>query len=136
MNLKTHLKRKIKALWARLYRSTNTKVDVDPNCKNIIPLNENILDLANTFLNQGRYQEAIMLFEHALRMEPKKADICFNLGQCYSNLSQPGKSISFYIQAIALNPEWSVPYLYLALIQKNLKKYDEALQNCKLSINL
>lgn len=136
MNLKTHLKRKIKALWARLYRSTNTKVGVVPNCKNIIPLNENILDLANTFLNQGRYQEAIILFEHALRMEPKKADICFNLGQCYSNLSQPGKSISFYIQAIALNPEWSVPYLYLALIQKNLKKYDEALQNCKLSINL
>jgi putative glycosyltransferase (TIGR04372 family) len=143
MNLKLHLKKKVKSLWARLYKSTNTKVDFVSNCKNIILLNKNILDSANTLSNQGRFQEAIILFEHALRNEPNKADICFKLGQCYSNVFQPEKSISFYTQAITLNPDWSVPYLYLALSQKNLalsqknqKYFDDAIRNLNLSINL
>ena len=143
MNLKLHLKKKFRTLWARLYKSINTKVDFVSNCKNIILLNKNILDSANTLSNQGRFQEAIILFEHALRNEPNKADICFKLGQCYSNLFQPENSISFYTQAITLNSDWSVPYLYLALSQKNLalsqknqKYYDDAIRNLNLSINL
>jgi tetratricopeptide (TPR) repeat protein len=143
MNLKLHLKKKVKTLWARLYKSTNTKVDFVSNCKNIILLNKNILDLANTLSNQGRVQEAIILFEQVLKSEPENADICFKLGQCYSNLSQPEISIPFYTQAITLNPKWSVPYLYLALSQKNLaliqknqNNFDDAIRNLNLSINL
>src|SRR5439155_25565043 len=51
---------------------------------------------------RGDYAGAREHFEVALALEPKDANLLYNLGQCHDRLGQPGRAESYYQQCLQL----------------------------------
>ena len=58
----------------------------------------------NSAYNEGRYQEAIQLYESILDKELHSAELYFNLGNCYYKTNQVAPSIFYYEKALQLDP--------------------------------
>ena len=64
---------------------------------------------------QGRYDEAVRLFQEILRDEPKDWSAAYNLGYTYYRLGKLDDAERYLRRAIALNPEKPDQFLYLGV---------------------
>lgn len=113
--------------------------------KGISVFNDNI---GSVLLNQKKYPEALERFLLALEINKKvnnKRNISFsyrNLGELYNYMKLPEKSLTYYENAMLLidstMPQYDSDiancYLGITGTSFSLKKYEQALKNCKLSL--
>ncbi len=79
-------------------------------------------------LNEGKYADALLLFEQAVKESRGNVDAWDHMGVCYRRLGQFDKAIQAYQTSISINPSNPVPYGNLGLIYGHmLKDYKQAL---------
>jgi len=83
-------------------------------------------DLANTCLNQGKYDEAIMHLTEAIQIDPNTAIYYKARGEVYRLKSDLGHAILDYTKAIELNPNDGEVYYFRAISYMFTKDYDKA----------
>jgi tetratricopeptide (TPR) repeat protein len=67
------------------------------------------VDLATS----GRLAEAKSVFEEILLEDPRNSEVLYNLGMCFTDLSQPDKSVTVLKKSIEYNPNHSNSYVAL-----------------------
>jgi serine/threonine protein kinase/tetratricopeptide (TPR) repeat protein len=82
--------------------------------------------LATGYASQGRYREALELFEKVTRHSPANFWAWFMRGVCHDNLAQYEASTSCYSTSIALRSEFPWTYYNRGLSELRQQKYAEA----------
>lgn len=59
---------------------------------------------ANVMYEQGKYAEAVQVYENLLAANGPSAELYYNAGNCYYRQRQTGKSILYYERALFLDP--------------------------------
>ena len=88
------------------------------------------------WLQQGRYQQAIEVFEKAIRLDPAADAIYHNLAFAYRKINQYDKSLSAYRAAIRLDPGYAPSYYGMGLTYNLMGKYQEAISPLQTAIRL
>jgi len=92
------------------------------------PINLNNLGL--TYIQLGDNKTAISKFKQALNCEQEQLfHIRFNLGTAYANLKNYKEAEKWYLHSIEVCPDSSTSYYQLAVIQTQLKKFDDAVNS-------
>lgn len=86
-------------------------------------------------MEAGRIDEAIILFQKAININPSYAEAYYNIGQCYSG-ENTEKTIEAYKKSIKLDPHHIAVYWSLGASYRNSKKYREALETYKQAIDI
>ena len=65
----------------------------------------------------GKFQEALLQYTEALKLDPKNFGAHFNSGSCYTALQKPEQALSFFKTAAAMKPsdpvvQFSLGYAY------------------------
>jgi tetratricopeptide (TPR) repeat protein len=94
---------------------------------------------AQNFYNAGsekyraqKWEEALLLFNMAVEMDPEFAFAWDNIGVCERNLNHFDKALIAYKKSIAIDPKGVTPYQNSAYIYMNQKKYEEAVEAYKM----
>jgi hypothetical protein len=61
-------------------------------------------EAAHTAFNDGRYQEAVKVYEQMAQQAPGDPDVLYDLGTAYARAGQHGLAIWRYLQALRLDP--------------------------------
>lgn len=93
--------------------------------------------LATLRVQQKRFEEAKLLFEKSLAMQPKQEDAWVNYGFCLANIGQVDKAFFAYNQSLKLNPDNQQALLNKASLYlfKNSKKEAIALLKQIMKLN-
>jgi tetratricopeptide (TPR) repeat protein len=62
------------------------------------------VQLANTYFDGERYQDAIKWYEHALKIDAKNVDASTDLGVSYYYLNQPDRALQQFDYSLKLDP--------------------------------
>lgn len=81
----------------------------------------------DTLLNQHRYEEAIVAYDQAIRLDPSNAAIYCNKGNALYGLKCYQEAIAAYDQALRLDPNDVLAYRNKGTALKQLGRYKEAL---------
>ena len=89
---------------------------------------------AQEFYSQGlkasekkEYAEAVVLFEKAVKKDPKFSFAWDNLGVNYRRLNNFDKAIEAYNESLKINPEGLMPLQNIAIVYQYKKQYDKAI---------
>ena len=82
---------------------------------------------ANVYYNLKDFTKAIQDAEKALSIDAKNAKANFLLGNCYDDLNDLPKALSYYNTSIQLNPEEPLFYLRRAVLYGKQQKFNECL---------
>ncbi|MCX8008771.1 MAG: tetratricopeptide repeat protein [Patescibacteria group bacterium] len=85
-------------------------------------------NLGYDLLNLRRYDEAVQVFQQAIRLHSKSSYTHAGLGHAFSGIKQYEEAIESYKQAIAIDPKYINAYLGLGEALLSLKRYSEAIQ--------
>jgi len=85
---------------------------------------------------QGKLEEAIASFQHALRLNPDYPDAHNNLGNVFYFQKRYAEAVACYEQAIRLRPDFGEAYNNLANSLSCLQRYQEAATNCRKALAL
>jgi len=85
-------------------------------------LNSKGVDLAE----QGRYEEAVAVFDKAIEIDPEYAYAWSNKGNVLSDMGKYDEAIRAYDRAIEINPQDAVAWNNKGLALSDMGKYDEA----------
>lgn len=112
-------------VWRRLYAqalvAAERAVALDPNDADSCSFVAQTLNLA------GRPHDALQLAEKAMRLNPHyPAQYISTLGWAYLLVGQYEKAIAPLKKAIALNPDWGPPHVFLAISYSELDRQEEA----------
>ena len=88
-----------------------------------------LVNLANAAVKTNKIQEAIKLFDDALKLNPTSFDVCSKLGSLAFQIGDLDKSINYFKKTLLLDPKSSLGYSNLGLIYSRLNNKDLALQN-------
>lgn len=94
---------------------------LEPDC-------DNYYNMAVALQNLTRYEEAIVLYLEAAKLDPNKSEIHSNLGAIYKNQHNYNEALVSYMKCIELNPTRYYEYINYAIVLLHLKKYEEALK--------
>ncbi|MBQ9155190.1 MAG: tetratricopeptide repeat protein [Eubacterium sp.] len=96
------------------------------------------IEMGLLYLDMDRYEDALVHFEEAIRLEPDSIYGYNNAGSCYLSLEMPEKAIPYFEKAIALmEKEHSVlPYNNLAKCYRMLGNPEEALACYRKNLDL
>ncbi len=84
---------------------------------------------ASVYLALKDFPKAISDAESALKMDPKNLKANYVLANCYDDLNQLNKALSYYNIAISLNSENPVYYLRRAIVFGKIQNYAACLQD-------
>ncbi|HEX2696053.1 MAG TPA: tetratricopeptide repeat protein [Acidobacteriota bacterium] len=82
---------------------------------------------ANRLYKEGRYEEALKLYQGILAGNAGLAAIQFNAGNCFIHLERYEEAVGAFKEAVRLKPDFFDAYTNLANAFGKLKKFDEAL---------
>lgn len=88
-------------------------------------------------LAQGlHYEEAIKVFQQAIRLKPDYAEAYCELGAAYNAVKRYADALNALQNAIRINPNLTVVYGYLGRAYCDLKRYAEAIETYKQGLRL
>jgi len=64
----------------------------------------NIIALGNAYFDSGRWEKAINIFAHALRLDPRNADVRTDMGTAYRNLGMTERALAEYNNVLHIEP--------------------------------
>jgi tetratricopeptide (TPR) repeat protein len=79
--------------------TTGSKVDEE-----VTPRNEDYAK-AMALIQDGQYDDAMLILNKLVAMDPIDADALTQLGYCYEKEGQPGKAMSYYKKVIGFKPQ-------------------------------
>jgi tetratricopeptide (TPR) repeat protein len=79
-----------------------------------------------TFLQVGYWQNAVTLFENAIKVTPDNALAQNNLGAALSEDGRFDEAMAYFTKAIQINPEYANAHNNLAILLSGQGKYEEA----------
>jgi cytochrome c-type biogenesis protein CcmH/NrfG len=92
-------------------QALQTIVNSDP--KNV----EARVQLANTYFDGERYQDAIKWYEEALRLEPKNVDASTDLGVSYYYANNPDRALKQFEHSLAIDPKHTKTLLNQGIVR-------------------
>ncbi len=105
-------------------------VDVDPEYEKAY------VSRAVTYEKLGNYAEAAADYERALVFLPKDEKVHYNAGKAYYQSGEFGKALAKLNDAISKKSNYVEAYQIRTQVFLELKKYDEALEDCKKALRL
>lgn len=75
----------------------------------------------------GNYKAAIVLFDKALKRDPRLKEAYIQRGLCYENLKQDDKAIDDYNALLSFDPNNTTAYYYLGLCKYRHNQFEEAI---------
>lgn len=75
------------------------------------------IQLANTYFDGERYQDAIRWYEEALRLEPKNVNASTDLGVSYYYLNQPDRALEQFDHSLAIDPRHTKTLLNQGIVR-------------------
>jgi len=75
---------------------------------------------------QRKFEEAVAIYRKALELEPRIAEIHFNLGVVLGHLGRVEEAIASYRKALGLKPDLTVAYFNLGVVLQEQGKFEEA----------
>lgn len=96
--------------------------------------NENKLQQAIGFHQQGQLEQAVALYQAILKTQSQHADALHFLGVIAAQRGQTQVAIDLISQSININPNNSAAYSNICPAFKALKRYDEALASYDLAV--
>jgi len=84
--------------------------------------------LGNSFLQDGRYQDALKELIEASELEPNSPTIHFSIGNAYQGIREHEKAISHYKMAIQLRPNYPDAWNNLGVSYGATGNYDMAIE--------
>lgn len=94
-------------------------------------LAENIINIANIYLELHRYDDAILEFRKALVLKNDMVDVKVALAKAYLDTNDTIKAISELEEAKAINPKYVEIYLVAALAYFNVGNREKAVNQWK-----
>ena len=79
------------------------------------------------YFRDKKYQEAIIEFEKALKIDPGLAEGYYGLGYAYCSKNQCEASLEYFKKAIELSPNYVDAYNGMAYAYNVLGKYDDTI---------
>ncbi len=92
------------------------------------PVKDSHFEQGNSYLREGRYEEAISEYKKAIRIAPNNASLYYNLGFTYNKLGQYQQAVKYFNKAIGINPDDFDAYTELGFAYDQLGKYPEAIK--------
>ena len=92
-------------------QALQTIVNSDP--KNV----EARVQLANTYFDGERYQEAIKWYEEALRLDPKNVDASTDLGVSYYYTNNPDRALKQFEHSLSVDPKHTKTLLNQGIVR-------------------
>jgi serine/threonine protein kinase/Flp pilus assembly protein TadD len=92
--------------------------------------------LAQTQRAAGQFEQALILYEQALRIDPDHFWALQNVGLCHQRLLRFHAAVAAYNACVAHRPEEPRPYLTRAIAYAYLKQFDRALADVNKAMEL
>ena len=93
-------------------------------------------NLGHALLTENRFQEAIVKFQRAIKINPNYSKPQNNLGSAFSELKKYDQSIKHYQQAIKIEPNYAEAFNNLAKALRQTGKINESIVYFKEAIRL
>jgi len=84
----------------------------------------------------GRHEEALVSYEHAIRLRPDFAEAWSNRGIALNDLKRYGDALASYVRAIEFKPDYVEAWNNRGAVLVDLNRYEEALSSFDKSIEL
>jgi predicted CXXCH cytochrome family protein len=97
---------------------------------------EYYLQLADALRNAGRLQEALPVYEEAVRREPESVAALERLGACLSNLNQLPRAEAIFKQVLQRTPNAAPVWIQLGLVELREGKTPDAIAAFEKAIQL
>jgi len=81
----------------------------------------------SNYFREKKYEEAIVEFEKALKIDPNFAEGYYGLGYAYCYKNQSEASLQYFQKAIELSPNYTDAYNAMGYAYSTLGKYDESI---------
>jgi tetratricopeptide (TPR) repeat protein len=89
---------------------------------------EDICALASAYEDQGRWKDAVEMYQTAIAVDPANADLHNNMGTAYEEMGDLECAEKAYQEAIALRPEDSMTYYNLGSLYEEQQRKQEAIR--------
>ena len=93
-------------------------------------------NLANIYMDMGKYERAVALYEKAIEVNPKSVDAYNNLAAIYLKIGREEGLIDLLKKAIEINPRYVNAYNNLGIAYTRLGKMEEAISSFKKAIEI
>ncbi len=85
--------------------------------------------MAISFIEQGKYEEAITSWQRVILVQPNDIDAYYNLGTVFWQQRQLDESVKYYEKALGISPNHLSTLLNLAVVLTEQAKQTEAIAN-------
>lgn len=75
------------------------------------------IELGNMYFDAERYQDAIVWYEDALRLDPDNVDVSTDLGVAYYYTNQPERAVAQFERSLAIDPMHTKTLLNLGIVK-------------------
>lgn len=75
------------------------------------------IELGNMYFDAERYQDAIVWYEDALRLDPDNVDVSTDLGVAYYYTNQPERAVAQFERSLAIDPAHTKTLLNLGIVK-------------------
>ena len=96
---------------------------------------ETLKILAEVFFNEGRYFEAIDIYNILLQEDSNNENFYYKIAESYYKIEEYQEALYFYKQVLIFNDENSNVLLNIGIIHNKMSQYLEAEHNIELAIN-
>ncbi len=104
--------------------------------EHLIPSAHQYIKIGLSCYHRGDYDEAIKQFQEALKLNPGKAEIHYNLGLTYQAKASWDEAVEEYRKALELNPEDAETHNNLGIVYYNQGDYQKAIEEFKLALSI
>ena len=95
-----------------------------------------LIEKARILLSKGKLEDAKIVFESVLRIEPDHYKTITNIGAIYLSLDELVKAEEKFKKAISIEPQFEIAYYNLGITQKKLNRLDYAKESFEKAISL
>ena len=104
--------------------------------EHLLPLDTRYIERGLSCYQKGDYNEAIKQFQEALKLNPGKAEIHYNLGLTYQAKGLLNEAVEEYRKVLEVNPEDAETHNNLGIVYYNQGSYRKAIEEFKLALSI
>jgi Flp pilus assembly protein TadD len=121
--------------------NVDTSISTDPVVKIVEPKPmptkyDELMDEGKKLVAEGKYGDAKTMFDAALKLKSKSADVHIELARMYISSGEKGKAVASGNKAVKLAPNSSLAWNTLGRAELNAHKYEEAILAFTKSVEL